>query len=42
MDMMGGMGAMISGMGILWLLIVVLIVLGIAALAKYVFGARKN
>lgn len=33
-SMMGGMGL---GMGLLWLLLVVLVVLGIAALAKYVF-----
>jgi len=32
-----GMGAMMWGMGLLWLLVVVLIVLGVAALAKYVF-----
>jgi hypothetical protein len=36
---MDRMGAMMGGMGILWLLIVVL---GIAALAKYVFGSPKR
>ena len=35
--MASGMGAMMWGMGLLWLLVVVLIVLGVAALAKYVF-----
>jgi hypothetical protein len=35
--MTSGMGAMMWGMGLLWLLVVVLIVLGVAALAKYVF-----
>lgn len=37
MGMMDGMGAMMGGMGILWLLILILLALGIAALAKYVF-----
>jgi hypothetical protein len=35
-DMMGG-GAMMWGMGLIWLLVVIVLVLGIAALAKYVF-----
>ena len=34
MDMMGGM---MWGMGLVWLLMIILVVLGIAALAKYVF-----
>jgi hypothetical protein len=34
-DMMGS--GMMWGMGFLWLLLAVLLVLGIAALAKYVF-----
>jgi hypothetical protein len=34
MNMMGGMGWM---MGLGWLLLVLLLVLGVAALAKYVF-----
>jgi len=34
-DMMGS--GMMWGMGLLWLLLAVLLVLGIAALAKYVF-----
>jgi hypothetical protein len=29
-------------MGLLWLLLVILIVLGIAALAKYIFGGPKR
>lgn len=36
-DMMGMIGGMGWAMGILWLLIIVLLVLGIVALAKYVF-----
>ncbi len=39
-NMMDGMGWMMGGMALLWLLRVVLLVLGIAALAKYVFGGR--
>jgi hypothetical protein len=35
-DMMGG-GAMMWGMGLIWLLVVIVLVLGISALAKYVF-----
>jgi len=35
-DMMG-MGGMMWGMGIVWLLFVVVLVLAIAALAKYIF-----
>jgi hypothetical protein len=37
MDMMDRMGAMMGGMDILWLLILILLILGTAALAKYVF-----
>lgn len=33
-------GGMMWGMGLLSLLIIVLVVLGIVALAKYVFGGR--
>jgi hypothetical protein len=42
-DMMGDMmgGGMMWGMGLLWLLLLVLVVLGIAALAKYIFGGRR-
>ena len=35
MDMMQGMSGMMWGMGLIWLLVVVLLVLGIAALVKY-------
>jgi len=35
--MMSGMGAMMWGMGFIWLLVVVVLILGAAALAKYVF-----
>ena len=41
MHMMDRMGAMMDGMGILGLLIAILIVLGIFALGKYVFGPPK-
>jgi hypothetical protein len=37
-DMMdGAMSWMMTGMGALWLLIVIALVLGVVALAKYVF-----
>ncbi len=40
-DMMGG--GMMWAMGIVWLLVIVLLVLSIAALVKYVFpGNRKG
>jgi hypothetical protein len=36
MSMMdGGMGWMMAGMGLVWLLVLVLLILGIAALVKY-------
>lgn len=38
--MMHGMGGMMTGMGLVGLLVVVVIVLGIAALAKYLFGTH--
>ena len=38
---MDGMGWMMGGMGLLWLLLLVFLVLGIAAFAKYLFGRRK-
>ena len=34
-------GGMWLGMGLWWILILVLVVLGIAALARYVFGGRN-
>ena len=42
MDMMDGMGWMMGGMGLLWPLFVILLILGIAALAKFVFGRPKR
>ena len=33
--MMDGIGGMMQGMGLVWLLVVVVLVLAIAALAKY-------
>ncbi len=40
--MNGGMGAMMWGMGLLWLLVVVVLVLGAAALLKYLFSGRGS
>lgn len=40
--MMDAMGGMIWGMGLFWLLVLVLLVLGIAALVKYIFGGRRS
>ena len=34
-------GGMMWGMGLLWLLLLVVLVLGIAALAKYLFRKRE-
>ena len=42
MGMMDNMGTMMGGMGLLWLLLVILLALGIAALAKYVFGGPRR
>ncbi|MEQ8441297.1 MAG: hypothetical protein RKK11_05025 [Alphaproteobacteria bacterium] len=39
MDAMGG--TMMWGMGLVWLLVIVLLVLGIAALIKYLFGGKR-
>lgn len=40
--MMDGLGwGMIWDMGLIWLLVVVLLVLGIAALIKYLMGGRR-
>ncbi|MDX6748556.1 hypothetical protein SH611_01925 [Geminicoccaceae bacterium 1502E] len=36
--MMEGMGGMMWGMGLVWILVIVLLVLGIAALVKYLRG----
>jgi hypothetical protein len=35
--MMQNMGSMMAGMGFVWLLVAVLLILGIAALVKYLF-----
>jgi len=40
--MIDHMGAMMGGMALLWLLFVILIVLGIAALVKHLFTPRRN
>jgi hypothetical protein len=37
----GMMAGMMSGMGLVWLLILVLLVLGVAALAKYLFSRDR-
>jgi hypothetical protein len=36
--MNGGMAAMMGGMGLVWLLVIVVLVLGVAALVKYQSG----
>ena len=42
MGMMEGMGGMMMwGMGLVWLLVIVLLVLGIAALVKYLFVGKR-
>ncbi|MEN2980485.1 hypothetical protein P7L78_06920 [Tistrella bauzanensis] len=42
MGMMDGMGGMMMwGMGLVWLLVIVLLVLGIAALVKYLFVGKR-
>ena len=39
--MMEGMsGMMMFGMGLVWLLVVVVLILGVAALIKYLFSGR--
>jgi hypothetical protein len=35
--MMHGMGGMMAGMGLVWLLIIVVLVLAVGALVKYLF-----
>ncbi|WP_290482190.1 hypothetical protein [Hyphomonas sp. UBA3201] len=41
MGMMDGMGGMMMwGMGLVWLLAIILLVLGIAALVKYLFKSK--
>jgi len=41
-EMMDGMGGMMWGMGLLWLLVLVLVGLGIAALVKYLFFSPRG
>ena len=41
MDGMMGGGAMMWGMGLIWLLVIVVLVVGLAALVKYLFFDRK-
>ena len=36
----GMMGGMMWGMGLVWLLVIILLVLGVAALLKYLFSRR--
>jgi tellurite resistance protein TehA-like permease len=38
----GGMGAMMWGMGLLWLLLAIFLVLGMTALLKYHFSGRRS
>jgi hypothetical protein len=44
--MMGGMmeghGWMMLGMGLIWLLVIVLLLLGVAALVKYLFFGGRH
>ncbi|WP_264185774.1 hypothetical protein [Roseicella aerolata] len=39
--MMDGMAGMVWGMGLVWLLVVVLLVLGVVALLKYLLGGKR-
>ena len=41
-SMMNGMGGMMTGMGLLWLLLLVVLLLGAAALVKYLFFSGKG
>jgi hypothetical protein len=40
-DMMDGTAGMMWGMGLIWLLVVLLLVLGVAALVKYLLGGKR-
>ena len=40
--MSGEMDAMMWGMGLLWLLVIVVLVLGAAVLLKYLFSGRRH
>lgn len=37
----GGFGWMMGGMGLLWILVLLFLVLGIAAFVKYLFTTRR-
>ena len=40
-DMMdGAVGWMMGGMGVVWLLVILVLILGAAALVKYLFSAK--
>ena len=39
--MTDGMSAMMGGMAVVWILMVILLVLGIAGLVKYLVGGRR-
>ena len=39
--MYDGMGGMMAGMGLLWVLLVIVLVLATAALVKYLLAGRK-
>ncbi len=36
-DLFSGMSGMVQGMELIWLLLILVLILGLAALAKYVF-----
>jgi hypothetical protein len=40
--MMDHMGGMMAGMGLLWLLVIVVLLLGAAALIKYLFFSKRG
>lgn len=40
--MMGHMGGMMLGMGVLWLILIVVLLLGAAALLEYLFFSDPN
>ena len=42
MGMMDGMAGMMGGMAIVWLLLLIVLVLGAAALLKYLFGGTRR
>ena len=42
MDGMGGMGWMMFGGGVLWLLVVIVLILAVAALIKYLRSDRSK